>query len=186
MISVIYVIGHLVLAITAVPALGARVGNWYGPLIGLFIVAFGTGLLYVSEEKPLSLTASSQFLSSCCDTVNSKRLKICWGIYLTLASGGQFRWKVRLHCVFHQFCIAQGRGVVNWILKKIENDFYFFTIGGIRPCLSAFGGDQFKKEDKAKSQRFFSIYYTVINAGSLLAFVFTPSFKGNSWPNKAG
>ena len=31
------------LAITAVPALGASAGNWYGPIAGLVIIAFGTG-----------------------------------------------------------------------------------------------------------------------------------------------
>ena len=42
-ISLFYVIGHLLLAITAIPGLTSRENSWYGPLIGLFIVAFGTG-----------------------------------------------------------------------------------------------------------------------------------------------
>ena len=53
-------------------------------------------------------------------------------------------------------------------------------LGGIKPCLSAFGGDQFSKDEKEKTQKFFSYYYATMNAGSLLAFTLIPYLKGKS------
>jgi len=93
-ISLVYALGNLVLAVTAIPALGATEGNWYGPIIGLVIIGFG-------------------------------------------------------------------------------------RTGGIKPCVSAFGGDQFDESEKEKSRRFFSFFYGAINAGSLLSLFITPFFKGN-------
>ncbi|XP_068124060.1 solute carrier family 15 member 1 isoform X2 [Hyperolius riggenbachi] len=50
--------------------------------------------------------------------------------------------------------------------------------GGIKPCVAAFGGDQFdESQDKQRSQ-FFSIFYLSINAGSLLSTVITPILRG--------
>jgi len=47
--------------------------------------------------------------------------------------------------------------------------------GGIKPCVSAFGGDQFKlPEQERQLQTFFSIFYFAINAGSLISTILTP------------
>ena len=50
--------------------------------------------------------------------------------------------------------------------------------GGIKPCVSAFGGDQFKIPDQAKQlATFFSLFYFAINAGSLLSTSITPILR---------
>eukprot|EP00092_Neocalanus_flemingeri_P014568 GFUD01015717.1.p1 GENE.GFUD01015717.1~~GFUD01015717.1.p1 ORF type:complete len:713 (-),score=202.42 GFUD01015717.1:316-2454(-) len=50
--------------------------------------------------------------------------------------------------------------------------------GGIKPCVSAFGGDQFKLPEQARQlQTFFSIFYFSINAGSLISTVLTPAIR---------
>lgn len=50
--------------------------------------------------------------------------------------------------------------------------------GGIKPCVSAFGGDQFKMpEQERQLQTFFSIFYFAINAGSLISTFITPIFR---------
>ena len=52
--------------------------------------------------------------------------------------------------------------------------------GGIKPCVSAFGADQFGNSEadlKAKS-RFFSIFYWAINLGSLFSMIITPILRG--------
>ncbi len=42
--------------------------------------------------------------------------------------------------------------------------------GGIKPCVAAFGGDQFKIPEQAKMlATFFSLFYMSINAGSLIS-----------------
>lgn len=50
--------------------------------------------------------------------------------------------------------------------------------GGIKPCVSAFGGDQFKLPEQAKQlASFFSLFYFAINAGSLLSTTITPILR---------
>jgi dipeptide/tripeptide permease len=51
--------------------------------------------------------------------------------------------------------------------------------GGIKPCVSAFGGDQFKEEQKSLLPKFFSIFYFSINAGSLISTFLTPIFRAD-------
>lgn len=50
--------------------------------------------------------------------------------------------------------------------------------GGIKPCVSAFGGDQFKLPEQATQfARFFSMFYFAISLGSLLSTTFTPVLR---------
>uniref|UniRef100_A0A3B3VNC1 Solute carrier family 15 member 1 n=1 Tax=Poecilia latipinna TaxID=48699 RepID=A0A3B3VNC1_9TELE len=49
--------------------------------------------------------------------------------------------------------------------------------GGIKPCVAAFGGDQFNEDQDKQRSTFFSIFYLSINAGSLLSTVITPILR---------
>lgn len=50
--------------------------------------------------------------------------------------------------------------------------------GGIKPCVSAFGGDQFKLPEQTKHlAMFFSLFYMAINAGSLISTTLTPILR---------
>lgn len=50
--------------------------------------------------------------------------------------------------------------------------------GGIKPCVAAFGGDQFKIPEQAiQLASFFSIFYMSINAGSLISTTLTPILR---------
>lgn len=50
--------------------------------------------------------------------------------------------------------------------------------GGIKPCVSSFGGDQFKlPEQESQLASFFSVFYFSINAGSLISTFVTPIFR---------
>jgi len=50
--------------------------------------------------------------------------------------------------------------------------------GGIKPCVAAFGGDQFKMPEQERMlQTFFSVFYFAINAGSLVSTVLTPAIR---------
>ncbi|XP_067392890.1 solute carrier family 15 member 1 [Emydura macquarii macquarii] len=50
--------------------------------------------------------------------------------------------------------------------------------GGIKPCVSAFGGDQFEEDQEKQRSRFFSLFYLSVNAGSLLSTIITPILRG--------
>jgi len=50
--------------------------------------------------------------------------------------------------------------------------------GGIKPCVSAFGGDQFKlPEQERQLQTFFTVFYFSINAGSFISTIVTPILR---------
>lgn len=50
--------------------------------------------------------------------------------------------------------------------------------GGIKPCVAAFGAEQFKLPEQAKQlASFFSVFYFSINAGSLISTVLTPILR---------
>jgi solute carrier family 15 (oligopeptide transporter), member 1 len=50
--------------------------------------------------------------------------------------------------------------------------------GGIKPCVSAFGGDQFViPEQELQLQQFFSVFYFAVNGGSLLSTFITPILR---------
>ncbi|XP_068698069.1 solute carrier family 15 member 2-like [Montipora foliosa] len=51
--------------------------------------------------------------------------------------------------------------------------------GGIKPCVSAFGGDQFTADQTHLLQSFFSVFYFAINAGSLISMLVTPALRGD-------
>ncbi|XP_014728863.1 PREDICTED: solute carrier family 15 member 1 [Sturnus vulgaris] len=51
--------------------------------------------------------------------------------------------------------------------------------GGIKPCVSAFGGDQFEENQERQRGTFFSLFYLSINAGSLLSTLITPTLRAS-------
>lgn len=51
--------------------------------------------------------------------------------------------------------------------------------GGIKPCVSAFGGDQFLPNEVQRRQAFFSIFYASINMGSLISMFITPMLRSD-------
>ena len=52
--------------------------------------------------------------------------------------------------------------------------------GGIKPCVSPFGGEQFKvPEQSSLIATYFSIFYASINAGSLISTILTPILRAD-------
>ena len=57
--------------------------------------------------------------------------------------------------------------------------------GGIKPCVSAFGGDQFKLPDQDRQlQTFFSFFYLSINGGFLAGTLLAPIIREVSLSTK--
>uniref|UniRef100_A0A3P9LCN5 Solute carrier family 15 member 1 n=1 Tax=Oryzias latipes TaxID=8090 RepID=A0A3P9LCN5_ORYLA len=52
--------------------------------------------------------------------------------------------------------------------------------GGIKPCVAAFGGDQFDDHQEKQRRTFFSVFYLCINGGSLLSTIITPILRGQT------
>ncbi|CAH2103765.1 unnamed protein product [Euphydryas editha] len=50
--------------------------------------------------------------------------------------------------------------------------------GGIKPCVAAFGGDQFRlPNDNQQLQKFFSTFYCTVNFGGFMGMVVTPALR---------
>lgn len=53
-----------------------------------------------------------------------------------------------------------------------------FGSGGIKPCVAAFGGEQFKMPQQAAQLAiFFSLFYFAVNSGSLVSTSVTPILR---------
>lgn len=52
--------------------------------------------------------------------------------------------------------------------------------GGIKPCVSTLGGDQFDDDDEKGREFFFNMFYISINIGSLISEFITPKIRGIS------
>ncbi|XP_062862673.1 solute carrier family 15 member 2 [Trichomycterus rosablanca] len=72
-----------------------------------------------------------------------------------------------------------GDSTVHIVLSMLGLIFIAFGTGGIKPCVSAFGGDQFDEEHTEERRTFFSIFYMSINAGSVLSTIITPILRGD-------
>ena len=52
--------------------------------------------------------------------------------------------------------------------------------GGIKPCVSTLGGDQFEDDDENGREFFFNMFYLSVNVGSLISEFLTPKIRGIS------
>uniref|UniRef100_A0A8C0V4P1 Solute carrier family 15 member 1-like n=1 Tax=Cyanistes caeruleus TaxID=156563 RepID=A0A8C0V4P1_CYACU len=68
---------------------------------------------------------------------------------------------------------------VNVALSMIGLILIALGTGGIKPCVSAFGGDQFEDDQEKQRSTFFSLFYLSINAGSLLSTLVTPTIRAS-------
>ncbi|NWW78690.1 S15A1 protein, partial [Climacteris rufus] len=62
-------------------------------------------------------------------------------------------------------------------LSMIGLIFIALGTGGIKPCVSAFGGDQFEDGQEEQRSTFFSLFYLSINCGSLISTLLTPRLR---------
>ncbi|XP_057300267.1 peptide transporter family 1-like isoform X1 [Hydractinia symbiolongicarpus] len=49
--------------------------------------------------------------------------------------------------------------------------------GNIKPCMAAFGGDQFNQKDTGLISTFFSLFYMSVNVGAMLTMIFVPMIR---------
>ncbi|KAK6165515.1 hypothetical protein SNE40_022431 [Patella caerulea] len=51
--------------------------------------------------------------------------------------------------------------------------------GGIKPCVAAMGGDQFTSDQERERRTFFSVFYFMINLGSMLSTIISPILRAD-------
>uniref|UniRef100_A0A674D9N3 Solute carrier family 15 member 2 n=1 Tax=Salmo trutta TaxID=8032 RepID=A0A674D9N3_SALTR len=72
-----------------------------------------------------------------------------------------------------------GDSTIHIVLSMVGLILIAFGTGGIKPCVAAFGGDQFDEEHTNERRKFFSIFYMSINGGSVLSTLITPILRGD-------
>ncbi|KAJ7345891.1 hypothetical protein JRQ81_001841 [Phrynocephalus forsythii] len=72
-----------------------------------------------------------------------------------------------------------GNHIVHVVLSMTGLTLIALGTGGIKPCVAAFGGDQFEEEHTQERSKFFSFFYLSINAGSLISTFITPVLRGD-------
>ncbi|XP_058151707.1 solute carrier family 15 member 2 isoform X2 [Dasypus novemcinctus] len=72
-----------------------------------------------------------------------------------------------------------GGQVVHTVLSLVGLSLIALGTGGIKPCVAAFGGDQFEAKHAEERTRYFSVFYLSINAGSLISTFITPMLRGD-------
>ncbi|XP_045396119.1 solute carrier family 15 member 2 isoform X1 [Lemur catta] len=72
-----------------------------------------------------------------------------------------------------------GGPVVHTVLSLVGLSLIALGTGGIKPCVAAFGGDQFEEKHADERTRYFSVFYLSINAGSLISTFVTPMLRGD-------
>uniref|UniRef100_A0A670YA30 Solute carrier family 15 member 2 n=1 Tax=Pseudonaja textilis TaxID=8673 RepID=A0A670YA30_PSETE len=71
-----------------------------------------------------------------------------------------------------------GNHIAHVILSMTGLSLIALGTGGIKPCVAAFGGDQFEEKHVQERNKFFSVFYLAINAGSLISTILTPVLRG--------
>lgn len=104
-----------------------------------------------------------------------------WGRYHTIL------WVSLFYCLGHAVLATSdflpSIGGKSWALY-IGLGLIAFGSGGIKPCVSAFMGDQFKPDQRHLLQKAYAAFYWTINLGSFFSFLVIPAIRkgwGYSW-----
>ncbi len=104
-----------------------------------------------------------------------------WGRYKTIL------WISLFYCAGHGVLASSewmpSIGAKEWCLY-IGLGLVAFGSGGIKPCISAFVGDQFKPEQSHLLQKAYGAFYWSVNFGSFFSFLLIPWIKdhhGYGW-----
>jgi POT family proton-dependent oligopeptide transporter len=98
---------------------------------------------------------------------------------------GKYRTILYLSLIY---CVGQA-----CLALSVDNKLGFFTglflialgSGGIKPCVSAFVGDQFDQSNKSLAKVVFDAFYWIINFGSFFASLLMPLFLRHFGPSVA-
>ena len=91
-------------------------------------------------------------------------------------------WVSLFYCAGHGvLACSDFTGTVNgkMILLCVGLGLIAFGSGGIKPCVSAFMGDQFKPEQSHLLQKAYGAFYWSINLGSFFSFLVIPAIKNH-------
>lgn len=101
-----------------------------------------------------------------------------WGRYRTIL------WISLAYCAGHgvlAFSDVAGTKEARTACLYVGLMLIAFGSGGIKPCVSAFLGDQFKPDQRHLLQKAYAAFYWAINFGSFFSLLIIPQIKNHSW-----
>ena len=153
--------------------------SYYG--VKAILALYITGVLVKTKDYSTNVIHLFTFVNYFMPLLGAWVSDRYWGRYHTIL------WISLSYCLGHgvmalsdAFHTVDGKLACLWIgLGLIA-----FGAGGIKPCVSAFMGDQFKPEQRHLLPKAYAVFYFAINFGSTLAFFVVPWFRKNlsySW-----
>lgn len=137
--------------------------SYYGmrSILVIFLVSY-LGLEKFEATSDYHLFAGACYLFPVLGAYISDRF---WGKYKTIL------YLSIVYCIGHLFLAVFEDSVTGfyWGLGLIA-----LGSGGIKPCVSAHVGDQFKPDQKSQLQKVFDLFYFMINFGSTFSTMITP------------
>ncbi len=147
--------------------------SYYGMkgILALYI----TGVLMQTKDHATSVIHLFGFANYFMPLVGAWVSDRFWGRYKTIL------WISLFYCAGHGVLAMSDLITTNdgkLLTLYIGLGLIAFGSGGIKPCVSAFMGDQFKPEQRHLLQKAYAAFYWSINLGSFFAFIIIPFVRG--------
>ncbi len=128
------------------------------------LVIFMTSQLLIEKSEAVS---TYHFFTAAC------YLLPLFGGYLSDRFLGKYKTIIFLSIVY---CLGHLVLAVDESLNGLYLGLALISVGagGIKPCVSAHVGDQFKPSEKGKMEKVYNLFYWMINFGSFFATIITP------------
>lgn len=146
--------------------------SFYGMkgILALYI----TGILLKSEDQATSIVHLFGMIVYFMPVLGAWVSDRLWGRYRTIL------WISMFYCAGHAVLACSdltGSLDAKSTLLYIGLGLIAFGAGGIKPCVSAFMGDQFRPHQRHLLEKAYAAFYWMINLGSTLAFLVIPWVK---------
>ncbi|MDR2512665.1 MAG: POT family MFS transporter [Puniceicoccales bacterium] len=146
--------------------------SFYG--IRTLLPIYVTGVLLKSKDQSVMIIHLFAFACYLMPLVGGWISDRFWGRYRTIL------WISLLYCLGHGVLALSELSVsVGYKTSCLYIGLMFIAIGsgGIKPCVSAFMGDQFKPNQAHLIDRAYAAFYWCINLGSLGSFLVIPAIR---------
>lgn len=150
--------------------------SYYG-MVSILMV-YITGVLEQSQDDATFIIHGFKFFNYFMPLLGAWVSDRFWGRYRTIL------WISLAYCVGHA---VLAFGDLAGTKEARTGCLYFglfliaFGSGGIKPCVSAFLGDQFQSSQRHLLQKAYAAFYWAINFGSFFSMLLIPQIKNYSW-----
>jgi len=150
--------------------------SYYG-MVSILMV-YITGVLEKSQDDAAFIIHGFKFFNYFMPLLGAWVSDRFWGRYRTIL------WISLAYCAGHgvlAFSDLAGSKEARTVCLYSGLMLIAFGSGGIKPCVSAFLGDQFQTNQRHLLQKAYAAFYWAINFGSFFSLLLIPQIKNHSW-----